>query len=47
MDCYGPHTLGTEFVRHLIEESIPVWYAHAKAHATLLKARLCLNSSIA
>ena len=47
MDCCGPHTLGTEFVRHVIEESIWVWYAHAKARATLLKARLGPRSTIA
>ena len=47
MDCSGPHTLGTEFVRHVIEESIRVWYAHAKARAMLLKARLGPNSSMA
>ena len=46
MDCSGPHTLGTEFVRHIIEESIWVWYAHAKARATLLKARLGPNSTM-
>ena len=40
MECSGPHALGTEFIRHVIEESIRVWYAHAKARATLLKARL-------
>ena len=40
MECSGPHTLGTEFIRHVIEESIRVWYAHAKARAMLLKARL-------
>ena len=31
MECSGPHTLGTEFKRNVIEESIKVWYAHAKA----------------
>ena len=36
MECSGPHTLGTEFI-HVIEESIRVWYAHAKARAMLLK----------
>ena len=40
MECSGPHTLGTEFIRTVIEESITVWYAHAKARATLPKARL-------
>ena len=40
MECSGPHTLGIEFLRHVIEESIRVRYAHAKARATLLKARL-------
>ena len=24
MECLGPHTLGTEFLRHVIEESIRV-----------------------
>ena len=38
MECSGLHTLGTEYVRHITEESIRVWYAHAKAQATLLKA---------
>ena len=33
MDCSGPYTLGTEFVRHVIEESMGVWYADAKARA--------------
>ena len=40
LECSGPHTLGTEFIRHVIEESIRVRYTHAKARATLLKARL-------
>ena len=40
MDCSGPHMLGTEFMCHIIEESIRVWCAHAKGPATLLKARL-------
>ena len=40
LECTGPHALGTEFLRHVVEESIRVWYAHAKARATLLKARL-------
>ena len=47
MECSGPHTLGTEFVRHVTEESIRVWYAHAKARATLLKSRLGPNSTMA
>ena len=47
MECSGPHTLGTEFIRHVIEESIRVWYAHAKARATLLKARLGPSSTMA
>ena len=47
MDYSGPHTVGTEFVRHVIEESIKVWYAHAKARATLLKARLGPNITMA
>ena len=33
MECSGPHTLGTEFIHTVIEESIRVWYAHAKARA--------------
>ena len=47
MECSGPHTPGTEFLRHVEEESIRVWYAHAKARATLLKARLGLNRTMA
>ena len=47
MDSSMPRTLGTKFVRHIIEESIRVWYAHTKAHATTLKARLGLNSTMA
>ena len=34
------HPLGIGFTRPVIEESIGVWYAHAKARAVLLKARL-------
>ena len=41
MECYGPHALGTD-----IEESIKGWYAHAKAQATLLKARLGPSSTM-
>ena len=47
LECMGPHTLGTEFIRHVIEESIRVRYAHAKARATLLKAGLGPASTIA
>ena len=47
MDCSGPHTLGTEFVRHVIEESMRVWYTHPKVRATLLKAWLGPNSMMA
>ena len=47
MDCSGPHTLRTEFVCNVIEESIRVWYAHAKARAMLLKAQLYPNSTMA
>ena len=47
LECTGPHALGTEFIRHVIEESIRVWYAHAKARATLLKARLGPGSTMA
>ena len=38
MECPGPHTLETQFIEHIIEESIRVRCAHAKAHATLLKS---------
>ena len=38
---------GTEFIRHVVEESIWIWYAHAKARATLLKARLGPGSTMA
>ena len=47
LECTGPHALGTEFLRHVIEESIRVWYAHAKARASLLKARLGPGSTMA
>ena len=47
MDCSGAHTLGMEFVRHIIKESIRVWSADAKARATLLVARLGPNNSMA
>ena len=47
MECSGPHTLGTVFLRHAIEESIRVWYTHAKARAPLLKARRGPNSTMA
>ena len=47
MECSGSHTLGTEFIRHVIEESIRVWYAHAKARATLLRACLGPSSTMA
>ena len=47
LECTGPHALGMEFIRHVIEESIRVWYAHAKARPTLLKARLGLGSTTA
>ena len=47
MECSGPHTLGTEFIRNVIEESTKVWYAHAKARARLLKARLGPSSTMA
>ena len=47
LECTGPHALGTEFLRHVIEESIRAWYAHAKARATLLKARLGPGSTMA
>ena len=47
LECTGPHSLGTEFLRHVVEESIRIWYAHAKARATLLKARLGPGSTMA
>ena len=47
MECSGHHMLGTEFIRHVIQESIRVWYTHAKARATLLKARLGPGSTMA
>ena len=47
MECSRPHTLGTEFIRNVIEESIRVWYAHTKVRATLLKARLGPSSTMA
>ena len=46
MERSGPHTLGTDFLRHVIEESIRVQYAHAQARATLLKARPGPNSTM-
>ena len=47
MECSRPHTPGTEFMRHVIEESIRVSYAYTKARATLLKARLGPNNTMA
>ena len=47
MECSRPHTLETEFIRHVIKKSIRLWYAHAKACATLIKARLGPNSMMA
>ena len=47
LECTGPHSLGMEFLRHVVEESIRIWYAHAKARATLLKARLGPGSTMA
>ena len=47
MECSAPHKLGTEFLCHVIEESIRVWYAHPKARATSLKAHLGPNSTMA
>ena len=44
LECTGPHTLGTELIRHVVEASIRVWYVRAKARATLLKA--CLGPGI-
>ena len=42
-----PHGPGTEFIPHVIEQSIRVWYAYAKSRAALLKARLGLGSTLA
>ena len=47
MQRSGPHTPGTEFIRNVIEEPIRVWYAHAKARATLLKDRLGPSNTMA
>ena len=47
MECSGPQTLGTEFLRHVTKESIRVWYAHAKASGALHKALLGSNSAMA
>ena len=47
MESSGPHTIGTEFIRNVIKESIKVWYGHAKAPATVLKARVCPHSMLA
>ena len=47
MQCSRPHTLGTEVIRNVIEQFIRVWYRHAKAQATLLKARLGPSSTMA
>ena len=47
MECSGPHALGIEFIRNVIKGSIRVWYAYAKAHATLLKAGLGPGSTMA
>ena len=47
LGCTGPHALGTEFIRQVIEESIRLWYAPAMARATLLKARLGPSSTMA
>ena len=47
LEYTGPHSLGTEFLRHVVEESIRIWYAHAKVRATLLKARLGPGSTMA
>ena len=34
IQCLGAHTMGIKFIRHVIEESMRVCYAHAKARAT-------------
>ena len=46
MGCPGPHTLGTEFIRYVIEESIRVWYAHAKVRATLPVPVVCIACAL-
>ena len=47
LECTGPNVLGTQFIRNVVEESIRVWYAHAKARAKLLKARPGQGSTMA
>ena len=47
LECTGPHALGREFLRHIIEDSPRVWYAHARAPTTPLKACLGPGSTIA
>ena len=47
MECSRPHTPETEFVRHIIKQSIGVWYTHAKARAMLPRAQLGPNSMMA
>ena len=47
LECAGPNALSTKFICHVVEESIRVWYAHAKASATLLKAGLSRGSTMA
>ena len=47
LECTGPHALGTQFLRHIIEDSPRVWYAHARAPTTPLKACLGPGSTIA
>ena len=41
MECSGPHTLGTEFLRNVIEESIRVWYA--VVHHTPHRVAVCVR----
>ena len=47
LECTGPNALGTESICNVVEESIRVWYAHAKARNSLLKARLGQGSTMA
>ena len=47
MECSGPQTMGTKFLRHVIEESFTVRCALAKAHATLLNAHMGPNDTTA
>ena len=47
LECVGLNALSTRFICHVVEGSIRVWYTHAKASATLLKAGLGRGSAMA